>query len=286
MQILRFEGNDVQEALKRAQIALGPDALIVKTNMLQGSDASGYGVRRRVEVLALSDIGATACVHQPDPGRLPDLKVRTISLKPGVCTAIAMVGPPGAGKTTTIAKLAAAAHETGQILVAFLSIDDHRLGAADQLMAFSRQIGLPIMSVSTVDEVKSARQDYSTYDMLFIDTPGISASNSFMLSEQAEMLAAAGIDETHLCLPSTYNAATLEMALKQFSVLTPTQLLLTRWDESARCRDVIDLAVNSGIPLSYVTNGQEVPDDIVPASRELLEERLTSEETRMAGNQG
>jgi flagellar biosynthesis GTPase FlhF len=277
MQILRFEGNDVQEAMKRAQIALGPDALILKTNRLDVETIPGTMIRRRVEVLAVASQGDAVCVSKPAARLLGDFNTRTICLKPGFCTTIAVVGPTGSGKTGAIAKLASAALEAGSFSFALISTDHQRIGAIEQLLAYSKLLNCPHSVVRSTDEMNVAKSRYSKCDMLFVDTPGISPHETSRLTELNDLLRTANADEVHLCLPLTSGVKMLEAVNNAYRLLHPTQVLLTKIDEAAEPLLGIRAAIANEIPLSYVITGQQLSGDILPANRDVIERQVNED---------
>ena len=203
-----------------------------------------------------------------------ELVTGSIQLKKGAPTTVCLVGPTGSGKTTTIAKLAAAAARQERKRVALITIDTYRIGALEQLEAYARLLEVPVSRVYAPEDIRSAIERYASYDLLFIDTIGRSAFNTQQISEQAVLLEALGTDEVHLCLDAGDSPATLKQALAGFSVLRPTHLILTKVDETASLGATLEVALESGLPLSYMTTGQRVPEDLTLASADELAERV------------
>jgi len=208
-----------------------------------------------------------------------ELRTSSIQLKKGRPTVIGLIGPTGVGKTTTLAKLAAAASRHEHKRIAFITIDTYRIGALEQLEAYARLLEVPLTRVYATEDIKGALERYASYDLIFVDSIGRSAFNTKQISEQIELLETLGADEVHLCLDSGASPATLRRSLEGFSLLRPTHILLTKLDETASLRVTLRIVMESGIPLSYVTTGQRVPEDLALASPDDLAERiLLSEE--------
>ncbi len=183
---------------------------------------------------------------------------------------VAMVGPTGVGKTTTIAKLAANFRLREKKRVALVTVDTYRIAAVDQLRTYADIIELPLHVVSTPREMRAAIEELSDYDLILIDTAGRSPRDSVKLQELKAFLAEAQTDEVHLVLSSVNSAKSLARTAKDFSVVGTTSLVLTKLDEATGLGNLLPLLRQSKLPLSYLTNGQNVPDDIEPAERRRL----------------
>jgi flagellar biosynthesis protein FlhF len=190
---------------------------------------------------------------------------------------VALVGPTGVGKTTTLAKLAAVASRVEQRRVAFINADTYRIGAVEQLQTYAQLLEVPMSVARCVDDVREACERYADYDLVFVDTVGRSPRNVQQLEELAMMLALARPDEVHLALDARASYATHTSVLKGFNILQPTQILLSKLDETPRLEDSLAAALEGGLPLSYVTMGQRVPEDLAAADGAQLAEWLLGE---------
>jgi flagellar biosynthesis protein FlhF len=204
-----------------------------------------------------------------------ELTTRSVQLKPGVCTAIGLVGPTGVGKTTTLAKLAAAAARGERKRVAFVTVDSYRVGAIEQLETYARLLEAPISRIYAPEELRAARARYADYDLVLVDTTGRSSNNEAQIAEQAALLEGAHLDEVHLCLDSGASRATLEQVLCGFARMKPTQVLLTKLDETSSLSTALSVVLDSGLPLSYLSIGQRVPEDLALADGEQLSHWIT-----------
>jgi flagellar biosynthesis protein FlhF len=197
---------------------------------------------------------------------------------PGERRVVALVGPTGVGKTTTVAKLAAGFRIEAKRRVGLLTIDTFRIAAVQQLKAYAEIMDLPMQVVEKPDEMQPALNRLGDVDLVLIDTAGRSPKSDARIDQLVELLRSAQPDETHLVLNSTSSAASTRLALQGFAPVRPTAAILTKLDEAPGTVGVLSTLANSeqfsGMPLSYITNGQQVPDDIAPAEAEMLMSRL------------
>lgn len=179
---------------------------------------------------------------------------------------IALVGPTGVGKTTTTAKLAAhyAMHKGAN--VALITIDNFRVGAVEQLKTYSRIMDIPIDVANTPDELKRCVETHRDKDLILIDTAGRSPKDQEKLEELKSFLDSAHGVEIHLCLSATTKDKELDDIVGRFSGLSVSRVLFTKLDESETLGCIVNTHVRHKLPLSYFTNGQMVPEDIVVAS--------------------
>ncbi|HQT91131.1 MAG TPA: hypothetical protein PL001_03785, partial [Candidatus Kryptobacter bacterium] len=183
---------------------------------------------------------------------------------------IALVGPTGVGKTTTVAKLASIGKLVRGENVAMITADTYRIGAIDQLKAFADIASIPLSVVYTPDEMIAAIRKYSNYDTIYIDTVGRSQRSTDKIMELGRFIDAADPNEVHLVLSANFSLNTVRDIYKKFKSLKPNRLLITKTDEAVSLGMLLSLARDSRLPFSFVTNGQSVPDDIEPASGDKL----------------
>lgn len=179
---------------------------------------------------------------------------------------VALVGPTGVGKTTTIAKLAANFHLAERRKIGLITLDTFRVGAVDQLRTYAEVIGLPMRSASTPDELVDALGEFADRELVLIDTAGRSPRDEPRIQELRDLLSDAAIDEVHLVLSLASSHRSLVAMVDRFRGLRPTQLLLTKLDEAAGLGAIYSAARSIDLPLSYFTTGQDVPDDIERAA--------------------
>ncbi len=202
-------------------------------------------------------------------------QVRTIEMRPGACTVVALVGPTGVGKTTTSAKLAAAAKLGEGKRVAFINLDTYRIGAAAQVETYARLLDCPMLTARTPEELWSARRQFADRDLVLIDTTGRSPRNTEEITAQAKILEAGRPDEVHLLLDARNSREVHKSVLRGYSFHRPTHLCFCKVDELVPSRQfnpgdglsaVLLEALESTLPFSYVTTGQKVPEDVAPAT--------------------
>lgn len=195
---------------------------------------------------------------------------------------VALVGPTGVGKTTTIAKLAAAYKLRHGRSVALITSDTYRIAAVDQLRTYASIIGLNLRVALTPDEMRDAVHELSAHDVILIDTAGRSQHNADRIGELCAFLQAAEPDQTHLVLSSAASEAVLVRTAEAFAAARPDHFLFTKLDEAVnfgvlvnvvqKVSTALGLRAQDGSPvsLSFVTTGQEVPDHIEPGHAERL----------------
>ncbi len=193
-----------------------------------------------------------------------------IQVTPGKCRLVALVGPTGVGKTTTIAKLAANFRLRDRRRVGLITVDTYRIAAVDQLRTYADIIDLPMEVVSTPREMREAVQRLSNLDLILLDTAGRSPKDEVKIQELKSMLAEARADEVHLVLSSVTGTAALKKTAERFMPVGVTALILTKQDEATGLGNLLPLLRSCGLPLSYTTNGQNVPDDIDDANQRKL----------------
>jgi flagellar biosynthesis protein FlhF len=197
--------------------------------------------------------------------RMIEAEVRVsgpIQLTAGRRRLVALVGPTGVGKTTTIAKLAANYRLKEKRRVGLITVDTYRIAAVEQLRTYADIIDLPMQVVSTPREMREAVGRMDDLDMILLDTAGRSPKDEVRIQELRAFLTEADADEIHLVLSSVAGARVLEQTAERFAAVGTTSLILTKLDEATGLGNILPLVRTSRLPLSYLTNGQNVPDDI------------------------
>jgi len=189
-------------------------------------------------------------------------RVEGITLSPSGCKTVAFIGPTGVGKTTTIAKLAANFALNQGHKVALVTTDTYRISAVEQLKTYADIIDIPIEVVYTPDELKAAIFRHRDKQLILLDTAGRSPHNQYQLAELQSLLAVDPYIETHLVLSTSTKYADALEIVNRFSVCSPQKFLFTKLDEAANLGTVLNLLYQFPATLSYITTGQNVPDDI------------------------
>jgi len=175
---------------------------------------------------------------------------------------VALVGPTGVGKTTTIAKLAANMKLREHRKVGLITMDTYRIAAADQLKKYADIIGAPLRIAASPEDLRDAVAGMKECDFVLIDTAGRSPSDSMRLNELRTFLEAARPDEVHLVLAATASQECLEAAIARFGEVGVDRIIFTKLDEAVHIGVMLNVIRMVNKALSYVTTGQDVPDDI------------------------
>lgn len=188
---------------------------------------------------------------------------------------VALVGPTGAGKTTTLAKLAAHFKLRLGKRVGILTLDGQRLGTREQLGRYAELIGVPVEAAQNFAGVQAALSRFADHDLLLIDTPGVGPRERSRFVRLASLVRAGRPHETHLVLPASYAPDVQERVARSFAPLGVTRAVLTRLDEVVGLRVVLDVIDRLQWSVSYLSDGQRVPNDLQEASAARLLELET-----------
>ncbi|MDG3088762.1 flagellar biosynthesis protein FlhF [Vibrio hannami] len=200
---------------------------------------------------------------------------------------VALLGPTGVGKTTTIAKLAArAAMEYGSDNVALVTTDTYRIGAHEQLAIYGRIMGCPVRVAKDTVELAEVIYQLRNRRLVLVDTAGM-GQRDVRLSEQLDTLMQNSGEaiSSYLVLPATAQRKVLQETIEHFKRIPLSGCVLTKIDESLSLGEFISVVIENSLPVSYIANGQRVPEDIVIAqprymvakANELLEKSTESE---------
>ncbi len=175
---------------------------------------------------------------------------------------VALIGPTGVGKTTTLAKLAANLKLREKHRVGLITLDTYRIAAVDQLKRYADIIGAPLRVVGNADELRDAMKSMADLDFVLIDTAGRSPKDAMKLNELRGLLATIEPDEVHLVISSTAGQSCVELAIQKFSEVRVDKIIFTKLDEAANVGVLLNICHKVNKSLSYMTTGQDVPDDI------------------------
>jgi flagellar biosynthesis protein FlhF len=188
-----------------------------------------------------------------------------IAPQPGKRKVVALVGSTGVGKTTTIAKLAANFRLRDGVKMGLVTVDTYRIAAVEQLRTYAEIIDLPMKVVTSPPEMRRALDELAGLDLVLIDTAGRSPRDELQIQELKSLLAEAIVDEVHLVMNMTASAKSLEATAQKFAAAGTTSLIMTKLDEAAGMGALLSVARKVPLPFSYLTTGQDVPDDIESA---------------------
>ena len=196
---------------------------------------------------------------------------------------VSIVGSSGVGKTTTIAKLAARHAIEQHQSVALISLDADRIGAGAELKVYARAMGLPLKMVATPAACAAAIKEFRQADLILVDTPGLNPANTDEIDALKRCLDRMGAVEIHLVLSALTKEKDLGNAIRRLSPLAIESVIFTKLDESCTFGNLINLLWGQALPLSYVTDGRQVPDAIKTGSvKEILEKLLGDFKLRTA----
>ena len=178
---------------------------------------------------------------------------------------IFFVGPTGVGKTTTIAKIASKFSAIEKKKIALLTADTYRIAAAEQLRTYANILEVPFKIIYTIEEMETALRDFNAFDYILVDTAGHSHQNSEQKAVMADFIHSVDglVDkEIYLVVSATTKYRDLKSIADAYSEITEYKLIFTKLDETTALGNLLNLKLYTDAPLSYITCGQNVPDDI------------------------
>lgn len=198
-----------------------------------------------------------------------------VSGRPAV---IALVGPTGVGKTTTIAKLAAHFVLREGQQVGLVTLDTYRIAAVEQLRTYARIIDVPLEVALSPSDLATALDRLAGCSVVFIDTAGRSQRDSMKMNDLKNFFGCRRPDQIHLVLSATAERTAIKEIVDRFEMYSPDRLLVTKLDELPACGKLLDISRMARQPVSYLTTGQDVPDDIETARPERIAALIAGED--------
>ena len=198
---------------------------------------------------------------------------------------VTLIGPAGVGKTTTIAKLAARfVMKYGPDRVALITADHYRIGAVEQVKTYGRIMGCSTFAIKSLEELPEMLYTLRDKSLVLVDTVGVGLHDERFSTQLSQLKKFSKLNlKNYLVLPATAQRKVLEHAYEHFSSLGLRGVILTKVDETQSLADALSLCIKENLNLSYVTNGQRVPEDIsIPDARDLTLKALSSVENDVA----
>lgn len=191
---------------------------------------------------------------------------------------ICFIGPTGVGKTTTIAKIAADYMLTKDKQVGLITSDTYRIAAVEQLKTYGNILNIPVRVVDTYEELTGAMEELKDCDVILMDTAGRNYQQKQYIDELDQLLNNKNDIQINLVLSLTSKYEDMKRIIDNFNSIKMEQLLLTKKDETSSVGNILNLLHDYGIPLKYITTGQNVPDDIVTVTPQLIANFILGED--------
>ncbi|GAF63695.1 flagellar biosynthesis regulator FlhF [Bacillus sp. TS-2] len=185
-----------------------------------------------------------------------------------------IVGPTGVGKTTTIAKIAAITSLKQQKKVAFITTDTYRIAAVEQLKTYAKILEIPLEVAYNLEDLQKAKEAFAEYDLVIIDTAGRNFRDPLYVKELSTIIDFKEEATTSLVVSLTSKYDDIAAIIEQFSMIEIEQLILTKMDETSTYGAMINLPLEQNKGIAYISNGQNVPDDLIEATPSFLIEKL------------
>lgn len=183
---------------------------------------------------------------------------------------VALVGPPGCGKTSTLAKMAVQLGIAEHRSAAIVSCDSFRIGASDQMRSYAAILGLPFVQVEHPTQLARALEELRSRDLVLVDTAGFSPRESDLNHEWSEAMGNVSDLDVQLVINATGRGTEMERSYRTWSSYRPSRLVFTHIDEVESTATALCLSLQLSIPVSFLCSGQSVPEDMEAATRERL----------------
>ncbi|MFV3011453.1 flagellar biosynthesis protein FlhF [Clostridium botulinum] len=179
-----------------------------------------------------------------------------------------LVGPTGVGKTTTIAKLAGKLSLIDKKKVGLITIDTYRIGAVEQLKTYADIMNIPFKVVFSIKDMEKAIVDLDYCDVILVDTTGRSSKNMMQISELRAFIEKIKEKSVHLVISASTKNKDIETIVKGYSILEYENIIITKLDETSIYGSILTILDKGKNPISFITTGQDVPDDIKEGNKE------------------
>jgi flagellar biosynthesis protein FlhF len=192
-------------------------------------------------------------------------------------TIAALVGPPGAGKTAMLAKLAIRHGLAAKRSTHIISYDSHRIASGEPLRSYAAILGVGFEALDTVTALAHSLKENSRKELILIDTPGYSAAEFDLSCELSEFLSTYPHVDVHLVLSCAARSSDLSRMVDRYNKFNPAKLMFTRLDETESRGAILNESIRTGLPVSFLGSGPRVPDDLEPAEKDRIIDLLFGE---------
>lgn len=247
----RLAGSGLTERRARRFMSIAFEAM-------EGKDFSASDLNRKVIDVLLGTLEVSDPFTEINNGNVKKNK------------AFALIGPTGAGKTTTIAKLAAELSIVRKLKVGVISVDGYRIGAIEQIKTYTSIMGIQCMAAFSREDLALAMSKMEGKDVILIDTAGYSHFDTQKMNEISDLIQRDDDISSLLVLSATTSREDMLEASKRYAALNPSAYIFTKLDETCRPGVILDQILDMRMPVAFMTNGQKVPDDLVAATRKKI----------------
>lgn len=263
MPLETITGPNIPALLAEAQARIGEDAVVLSVRRMDAN------LKVSFELVAADPTTATMWSASAIASALLPAAIRTTPVAPpvqinqnGRGIVIALVGPTGAGKTTTIAKLANHPGAFGGRTVGVICLDTYRIGAIEQLKIFADLSRVPLEVVYETNEIPRAKRRLRDCELILVDTPGRGPRGQADAEATQKQLSWLKPDEVHLVAPAGLQAQRIRRMIESHRAYGITHMLVTKLDEYPEDEAIFRFATECKLPIRWVANGQGVPDDL------------------------
>jgi flagellar biosynthesis protein FlhF len=181
-----------------------------------------------------------------------------------------LVGPTGVGKTTTIAKLASLFTLYKDKKVGLITLDTYRIGAVEQLKTYAEILGIPFEVILSIKDIPKVLKNMEDCEVILVDTMGRNSKNVLQISEIRKFVEELHADKVHLVLSMTTKQKDLKQIISNYKMLNYNSIILTKVDETDIHGAILTSLYYSNVPVSYLSTGQNVPEDIEEANKDKI----------------
>lgn len=225
---IKLENNDIREELA--------SKIIAKASLIEEDVSEEIKIKKIIEGMI----------------RISDSEMKGI---------VVLAGPTGVGKTTTIAKLAGRLALVEKKKVGLITIDTYRIGAVEQLNTYADIMNIPFKTVFSVKEMENAIDSMKDLDVILIDTTGRSSKNVMQIAELNSFIQKVSPDNIYLVISSTTKDKDVDSIVEGYKALNFNNVIITKLDETTTYGSILNILESAGKPLSFITVGQNVPED-------------------------